>query len=188
MRKCCQSFEGDKHTGYCLQDGHLDQRDGHDMGKADIERSLIPSAPSPTVNDPVVKDRGPRVDTTRFPRDIASEGAETKETLGGGATRTKSLVRFDLIPATTDYRTALRFGQGAAKHGEGNWQGGDWTFVVSCVGHLRAHLNTMIREGNAADDNIGAMLWNCHAMGWYETNKPAEFAKAMLYLLKGQRP
>ena len=46
----------------------------------------------------------------------------------------------------------------------------------------------MIREGNAADDNIGAMLWNCHAMGWYETNKPAEFAKAMLYLLKGQRP
>lgn len=180
MRKCCQSFEGDKHTGYCLQDGHLDQRNG----QSDIERSLIHSF---TVNDPgkLVKDR---VDTTRFPRDIAREGAETKETLGGGATRTKSLVRFDLIPATTDYRTALRFGQGAAKHGEGNWQGGDWTFVVSCVNHLRAHLNTMIREGNAADDNIGAMLWNCHAMGWYETNKPAEFAKAMLYLLKGQRP
>jgi hypothetical protein len=122
-------------------------------------------------------------------RDITKEGEETKDTLGGGATRTKSPYRFDLIPANTDKRTALRFGLGAQKHGEGNWQQGDYTFVVSCVNHLRTHLNTMvIQEDNVKDDNIGAMLWNIHVIGWYEENKPAEFAKAMAYLHRGVKP
>lgn len=122
-------------------------------------------------------------------RDMTKEGAETKEKLGGGATRTKSPYRFDLIPAVTNRRAALRYGQGAIKHGEGNWQGGDWTFVVSCVNHLNTHCNTMIlEEGNEKDDNIGAMLWNVHAIGWYEANKPEEFKKALAYLNRGVKP
>lgn len=153
-----------------------------DGGELALSRMSLPASDAPPPGW-VRPDLG---SATTDRRDITKEGAETKDTLGGGATRTKSDFRFDLIPVNTDRRTALRYGLGAKKHGENNWKKGDYTFVVSCVNHLRTHLSTMILEGNEFDDNVGAMLWNVHAIGWYELHKPEEFQKAMNYLNTGK--
>lgn len=120
-------------------------------------------------------------------RDITKEGPETKETLGGGATRTKAKYRFELMPECALRRLALRFTGGAAKHGENNWKKGDFMFVVSCFGHAAAHLSAMKREGNTHDDNIGAALWNLSAIAWYEEFKPEEVAKALNYMERGDQ-
>lgn len=120
-------------------------------------------------------------------RDITTEGPETKETLGGGATRTKAKYRFELMPECALRRLALRYTGGAAKHGENNWKKGDFMFVVSCFGHAAAHLSAMKREGNTHDDNIGAALWNLSAIAWYEEFKPEEVAKALNYMERGDQ-
>lgn len=118
-------------------------------------------------------------------RDVAKEGEDTKQTLAGGATRTKSDVRFDLIPPEAVLRLARRFAQGAAKHGENNWRKGNWEFVVSCFAHLEHHLNKLKQNGNAGDDNLGAILWNATALAWYEVHRPDEFSRALMYIVEG---
>lgn len=123
--------------------------------------------------------------TATVVRDIVSEGAETKETLAGGATRTKPKLRFELVPECALRRLALRFTQGAAKHGENNWRKGDFMFVVSCFGHASAHISAMREQGNQHDDNLGAALWNLAAIAWYEKFKAAEYDKALDYMERG---
>ena len=101
---------------------------------------------------------------------------------GGGATRSKTNVRFDLIPAQTMNRLAQRFALGAEMHGENNWKLGDWRFVVACFNHLEHHLNKLKQSGNAGDDNLGAILWNATAIGWYEACKTDEYIKALQFM------
>lgn len=116
-------------------------------------------------------------------RDVLAE--EPKVSHEGGATRTVAKTRFDLVPAEAEHRVALRYGQGAEKHGENNWKKGGKDFIKSCLAHAQAHLNAFKQSGNKLDDNLGAALWNISSLCWFESHKPEEFAAALRELQEG---
>ena len=106
--------------------------------------------------------------------------AEQKTTFEGGSTRSAKLERYDLIPPEIDEALAQRFGLGAQKHGDRNWQGGGAAFISSCLNHLRAHYVSLLRHGPFhSDDDIAAMIWNAGVLAWFREHKPEEFCHAL---------
>lgn len=110
---------------------------------------------------------------------MSADLKEKKQNFENGATRSETGLRYDLVPAVYSERGARRWGLGAVKHGENNWKGGGVSFIVACVNHLEAHLVKFKSQGNATDDNLGAILWNAGALAWFEENKPKEYASAL---------
>lgn len=104
---------------------------------------------------------------------------EAKTAFEGGATRSQKSERFDLIPAEAELATARRFGLGAAKHGDRNWQNGGADFILATINHLQAHLNSIKQGSPSSDDDIGAVLCNASMLAWFRQRKAGEFCKAM---------
>jgi hypothetical protein len=105
---------------------------------------------------------------------------EEKAVFENGATRSQTSIRYDLVPTPPHRRNAARFGLGAAKHGEHNWEKGGKDFIVSCINHLEAHLYAFKQSGNLDDDNLAAIATNAYFLMWFEEMKMGEFQKALL--------
>lgn len=100
------------------------------------------------------------------------EEPEKLLTYGRGATRSDKWegVRIDLIPDVAVLREGKRWGVGAAKHGENNWQLGMplkeiWKHFF---GHIYAY-----RSGDRTDDHLAAAKWALSALMWYEDHPEA---------------
>lgn len=107
-----------------------------------------------------------------------------------GATRTASLLRYDLIPPAALRAYAERCGIGAVIHGPGNWTKG--LPFSSCLTHLAEHLEKVKErhkasrqvepkdgsppfEYNEGDiENLAAIIWNAGALIHYITQGRGE--------------
>ena len=75
--------------------------------------------------------------------------------------------RYDLIPPHALERIARRFGFGASKYGDDNWQNGQPTCDV--LNHLLRHIHKW-SEGDRSDDHLAAAAWGLLALMYYEKN------------------
>ena len=112
---------------------------------------------------------------------------EEKNKYEGGATRSKSMYAYHLIPPCAIKAMSDRWTLGAVKHGEGNWKHGGVQFIKQCINHLYNHLNkeleidfdiTIEREPTQ-DSNLGAILWNAGALCWFKKYKGKEYKQAI---------
>jgi len=78
-----------------------------------------------------------------------------------GAKSSEEAPRYDLIPAVSLRRQAKRMAEGAASHGERNYEKGatDATFVQDRVNHLIGHA-LAYAAGDRSEDHLGAVLAN----------------------------
>lgn len=93
--------------------------------------------------------------------------AEPKEQYAGGATRSDRTGkgRFDLISPYALLRLARRYEDGAAHHGDRNWEGG---FPLSrCYDAAIRHL-TQALAGQTDEDHLAAAAWNVFAAMHFE--------------------
>jgi hypothetical protein len=86
-----------------------------------------------------------------------------------GAKSSEEQPRYDLIPYVAQRREAQRWQQGAAFHGENNWQRGrhDTAFRRDRLNHLVEHLNKWI-NGDRSDDHLAAIRCNAAMLIWFE--------------------
>ena len=101
-----------------------------------------------------------------------------KHTFSSGATSSKNLPPYDLIPLSFLRRTAERFGLGAIKHGRLNYRKGlkDREFVMDRLNHAFLHLKNamdLIEKGEVfTDDDLGGVAVNIAiAMEYQELNQ-----------------
>jgi hypothetical protein len=78
-----------------------------------------------------------------------------------GAQSSEEAPRYDLIPLASLKRQAQRMAEGAASHGEQNYEKGatDATFVRDRVNHLLGHA-LAYAAGDRSEDHLGAVLAN----------------------------
>ena len=78
-----------------------------------------------------------------------------------GAKSSEEAPRYDLIPPASLKRQARRMAEGAASHGERNYEKGatDATFVQDRVNHLIGHA-LAYAAGDRSEDHLGAVLAN----------------------------
>lgn len=83
-----------------------------------------------------------------------------------GAKTRKVGVEYRLLPMEGVRRIALRYTLGLARYGENNWKKGlrDEAFLNERKNHLVEHLLKYLEEGNAADDNLAAVVWGCFTL------------------------
>lgn len=112
--------------------------------------------------------------TTTFQRGNISGD---KQTFSSGATSSKHLPMYDLIPLEFLRRTAERFTLGAEKHGKFNYRKGlkDKEFILDRLNHAFLHLKLaidMIENGEVyQDDDLGGVAVNvAMAMEYQQTN------------------
>jgi hypothetical protein len=84
-------------------------------------------------------------------------GAQRNDATGKG--------RYDLIPPDALRRLAIRYEEGAAKHGERNWEKGipESSLMDSAIRHLFCHLS-----GMGDEDHLAAAAWNIFAAMHFE--------------------
>lgn len=129
------------------------------------------------------------------------EALTDKEKFEGGATRSKKLERYDLIPPEADLAMATRFGIGALVHGEGNWKSGGVEFIKAVINHLRGHLSSLLADEppladaeynhpkvlfEARDWDTDAITCNAAMLNWFRIHKPIEFCQALNELRQGK--
>ena len=105
-----------------------------------------------------------------------------KDKFKGGATRSATKTRMDLVPACGLLRIGQRFGLGAEIHGEQNWKGGGKDFIKATINHLEQHTQRL-KEGKVVDDHLGAIGWAAVALCWFAENKGEEFMAAIKELM-----
>lgn len=78
-----------------------------------------------------------------------------------GAKSSEEAPRYDLIPVASLRRQAARMAEGAASHGERNYEKGahDAVFVRDRINHLIGHV-LAYAAGDTSDDHLGAILAN----------------------------
>lgn len=78
-----------------------------------------------------------------------------------GAKSSEEAPRYDLIPPASLRRQARRMAEGAASHGERNYERGatDATFVQDRINHLIGHA-LAYAAGDRSEDHLGAVLAN----------------------------
>lgn len=98
--------------------------------------------------------------------DVEREFDEVFKEFKSGAKRSAEAPRYDLIPWAGLRRLALRYGMGAKKYGEFNWQKGleDKEFVNQFKAHLIEHVWAFLRDGCTLDDNLAAIAWGAFAL------------------------
>jgi hypothetical protein len=90
-----------------------------------------------------------------------------KERCPSGSTRSADVkARYDLVSPFGLRRLALRYGLGAAVHGDHNWRRGQPYSVV--VKHMMEHL-ALFMQGDDTDDNMAAIAWGAFAIMEYDT-------------------
>ncbi len=100
------------------------------------------------------------------------ETAEKEEFVrfDSGAVRSKDVdhLRYDLIPTAPMERLALRYGMGAEKYGDWNWQKGMPDKVL--VNHLEAHLQKW-KSGDRSEDHMSAVAWGAFAIMYFDDQR-----------------
>lgn len=86
-----------------------------------------------------------------------------------GAKSTEQKPRYDLIPLIALEREAIRMAEGAASHGENNYQQGkrDPDFVRDRINHLIEHA-LKYAQGDRSDDHLAAVRCNAAMLLWIE--------------------
>lgn len=102
-----------------------------------------------------------------------------KQSFEGGATRSETPIRTDLIPSCGILRIGRRYGLGAIEHGEHNWKGGGREFIKSTINHMEIHLQKLKAGLESDDDHLGAIGWGAVALMWFEENKLEEYKAAL---------
>lgn len=101
--------------------------------------------------------------------------------------------RYDLLPrAATDRRTK-RYEEGAAKFGEGNWEGGlhDRAFILDRWNHARTHLDNWLEKFKngtlgQGDDDAAALAWAADFFMMVEENRRDSYADQLRYQMASQ--
>lgn len=97
-------------------------------------------------------------------RNIETETSKVVTGKSGAASSHKAL-SYNLVSPNTIRRLAERLSKGAVKYGSVQWRQGidDAEYVADRYNHMMEHLLLFAAEGNAKDDNLGAVLWgiNC---------------------------
>jgi hypothetical protein len=91
---------------------------------------------------------------------------------GSGAKSSEQKPRYDLIPVEALRREAIRMAEGAAAHGENNYQGGkhDAAFVTDRINHLLEHA-LKYASGDRTEDHLAAIRANTGMLMWIEANQ-----------------
>ena len=86
-----------------------------------------------------------------------------------GAKSSEAKPRYDLIPHRAQEREAIRMAEGAAAHGENNYQLGkdDPAFIRDRVNHLIDHA-LRYASGDRSDDHLAAVRCNAAMLIWFE--------------------
>ena len=88
-----------------------------------------------------------------------------------GAKSSEAKPRYDLIPLDASRREAVRMAEGAAAHGENNYQKGaaDRRFVLDRINHLIEHA-LKYAAGDRAEDHLAAIRCNAGMLIWLESH------------------
>lgn len=86
-----------------------------------------------------------------------------------GARSSEQAPRYDLIPRVALEREARRMAEGAAAHGENNYQKGkgDEAYMQERINHAIEHL-LRYASGDRSDDHLAAVRANCGMLIWLE--------------------
>ena len=86
-----------------------------------------------------------------------------------GAQSSEQKPRYDLIPHWALEREAIRMAEGAATHGENNYQKGrgDQQFVKDRINHLIEHA-LLYAAGDRSTDHLAAVRCNAGMLMWLE--------------------
>lgn len=86
-----------------------------------------------------------------------------------GAVSSEQKPRYDLIPAVALEREAIRMAEGAAVHGENNYQKGkgDPVFFKDRVNHLLEHA-IKYASGDRSEDHLAAIRCGTGMLMWLE--------------------
>ena len=90
-----------------------------------------------------------------------------------GAKSSEQKPRYDLIPASALEREAIRMAEGAAAHGENNYQKGaaDEGFIRDRINHLIEHA-VKYAAGDRSTDHLAAVRCNAGMLIWLEEYAP----------------
>lgn len=91
-----------------------------------------------------------------------------------GARSSEQKPRYDLVPLVALEREAVRMAEGAAVHGENQYQqgAGDEVFFRDRLNHALEHLLKYI-AGDRSEDHLAAVRCNTGMLMWLETNRPS---------------
>src|SRR5690348_3648907 len=86
-----------------------------------------------------------------------------------GAKSSEAKPRYDLIPLSASRREAIRMAEGAAAHGENNYQKGanDPSYVADRINHLIEHA-LKYASGDRSEDHLAAVRANAGMLIWLE--------------------
>ena len=89
-----------------------------------------------------------------------------------GAKSSERRPRYDLIPLLALEREAQRMAEGAASHGENNYQkgAGDPVYVRDRVNHLIHHA-LLYASGDRSDDHLAAIRANAGMLIWLDAQQ-----------------
>jgi len=102
----------------------------------------------------------------------------SKFQLEGGSTRSEKAPPYHLVPREGLVRIAARFGLGADRHGEGNWQksiheseSSARAFCLEAYNHMMEHALKLVPEWNVIphDDDLAAIGWAVCAIAYAES-------------------
>jgi hypothetical protein len=96
---------------------------------------------------------------------------EPMHTFGSGAKRSEKIAaRYDLIPSGPLRRLALRYGLGASRYGEYNWQKG--LPLSDTYNHILAHLNNFrdaaMHGCDTEDDELAGAAWGIFTLMFFQ--------------------
>ena len=97
-------------------------------------------------------------------------GAAVSAVFQSGASSSEAKPRYDLIPPEALRREAIRMAEGAAAHGERNYQRGakDGAFITDRVNHAIEHL-LKYASGDRTEDHLAAVRANTGILMWIES-------------------
>ena len=100
---------------------------------------------------------------------LAYKAATAPAVFTSGAKSSEEQPRIDLIPWEAIRREAVRMAEGAASHGENNYQRGraDAAFIRDRVNHLLAHA-LKYANGDRSDDHLAAIRANAGMLIWLD--------------------
>lgn len=92
-------------------------------------------------------------------------------TYPSGASRSADVegIRYDLLPSVALRRLAARYGLGAVRHGDRNWEGG--MPASDTANHALDHFFRWL-SGDRSEDHLAAVAWGAFALMFYEEKRP----------------
>jgi hypothetical protein len=97
-----------------------------------------------------------------------------------GASSSEVKPRYDLIPLCALEGEAIRMAEGAATHGENNYQQGidDPQFVKDRINHMIEHA-LLYAAGDRSTDHLSAVRCNAGMLKWFEAQQERVAARVV---------